>query len=114
MHELSVAQGIVNSIDKRKRNLSFTRLKRVLVACGKYNCLSESCLQFCFEACEKPAYMEGAKIKLSRVDSLVRCLDCGVETPIEGATVQRCAACGSERTEIAFNHSVFITSLEVE
>lgn len=68
MHELSIIEGIIHRIDVLRKEHNFLKVKEIVLKSGKYNCLSEQNLQFCFEAITGATYMEGARIKVNRPD----------------------------------------------
>lgn len=69
MHELSLVEGIIKNIEEQKIKYGFSKVKAVEIICGKYNCLSEDSLQFCFDVAVKTTYMEGARLKIKRTES---------------------------------------------
>ena len=71
MHELSIAEGIIDCIEKQRKKYKFARPKMIELICGKYNCLSEENIQFCFSALTKSTYMEGARLKITKTENAI-------------------------------------------
>jgi hydrogenase nickel insertion protein HypA len=112
MHELSIVDGIIRNIEATRRRCRFEKVREIEVSCGKYNCLSEENLQFCFDAVAKSSYLEGAKLKVARREVSYRCSGCGAELSSD-APAGECPACkGAEITPEP--NSIYIEKLEVD
>ncbi len=68
MHELSIIQGIIAIINKEKEKHNFSKVNFIEIVCGRFNCASEENLQFCYDALADEGYLNGAKIRLKRLD----------------------------------------------
>jgi hydrogenase nickel incorporation protein HypA/HybF len=105
-----LVEGIVKQIESQKKKHSFSRVNSVHLVCGKYNCLSEETLQFCFDAVTRLSYMEGARLKVTRTAGRCRCDACGAEARGE----QPCPSCGSHEIIPIVDDEIYIRALEVE
>ena len=76
MHELSIVQGLVSNIEHQKKKYNFDKVLSVDIMCGKYNCLSEETIQFCYDLVTENSYMHGAHIKLLRLTKDCVCMHC--------------------------------------
>lgn len=68
MHELAIIQGIIEQIETEKKKNNFSKVNLIEIVCGKFNCASEDNLQFCLDAFAKGTYIEGAVLKLTRLE----------------------------------------------
>ena len=114
MHELSIVDGIIRSVETQKKKHDFARVKSIEIACGKYSCLSEESLQFYFEIAAQSSFMEGARLNIVRSPDMYRCMDCNAEFSGGGEEGAACPSCGSREIINEIDHSVYIRSLEVE
>ena len=115
MHEVSITQGIMEIIERERRKHDFTRVVLIEITCGRYNCVSEESLQFCFETSARSTCMEGASLKINRVPQLHVCLDCRQKFASDAdAGDVLCPQCASPRTVCEPNNDLYLSRLEVE
>lgn len=110
MHDLSLVQGILKNIEKQRKIHGFKKLDSVEILCGKFNCLSEENLQFCFDAAVKSTDLEGAHLKVRRISDGFCCLNCGTESPEQG----ECRICGLSKMAAADSNTIYIRAMEVK
>jgi len=114
MHELSVVEGILRIVEIQKRKHRFSRVKLIEIVCGKFNCLSEDNLQFCFDAVTESSSLKGVRLKIVRRGEDYRCAACNAEFGAETAPPSACPACRSTDVIPRMDHAVYVRSLEVE
>ena len=114
MHEVAIAEGIFNIIEKEKQQHNFNTVTSIELVCGKYNCVSEEHLAFCFDLITKETYIDGAKLTVTRVPELCTCMDCTKEFEKEDALVLVCPFCSSGKIQEKANYEIYLKSLEVE
>ncbi|MCX6354903.1 MAG: hydrogenase maturation nickel metallochaperone HypA [Candidatus Aureabacteria bacterium] len=114
MHELSVVDGILRVVEIQKRKHRFSRVKLIEIICGKYNCLSEDNLQFCFDAATESSSLKGARLKIVRRGEDYRCAACNAEFGAESESLPTCPACRSTDVIPRMDYAVYVRSLEVE
>ena len=66
MHEVSIVEGMLVSIDRQRRLHGFTKVIRIELVCGPLNCASEENLQFCYDNAVKGTWLDGAVVTLDR------------------------------------------------
>ena len=113
MHELALVQGIIGNLEAKKVTHNFTKVCEVEIICGKYNCLSQESLQFCFDAMAKEPYIKGARLKIKRVEAGFECAECDAEFPEPGKS-GACPECGSDSVVDMRGSKMYIKRLEVE
>ena len=114
MHELSIVEGIIKSVELQKKKHALSKVTLVEIVCGKYNFLAEESLQFYFDVAERPSYMEGARLKVTRCAEKYRCADCNAELGGKEDTHAGCPRCGSMKTSNVIDTSIYIARLEVD
>jgi len=114
MHELSLVQGIIDNMLDKKSKHKFLKVNTVEIICGKYNCVSEENLQFCFDVVTKSTGLAGAKLKVSRLDDKYKCINCGNEFKVQNDNSIFCVLCKSTEVIGYFDNGIYIYKMEVE
>jgi hydrogenase nickel incorporation protein HypA/HybF len=110
MHELSLAESIVDIAVRHARG---RRVTRVEVAVGHLRQVVPSALSFAFELVAQGTPAEGAELVLEEVPAGGRCRACGAESRLDGFPLA-CRACGSVDVEIVAGEELQVESLDVE
>lgn len=114
MHELSLMQGILDSIAPVARDAGATRVTQVRLTVGEMTQVVEEAMRFAWEALTtgEPLY-EGGELVLDFVKPKSRCLDCGVEFEHDRFHLL-CPECGSRLTMVTEGKELHIASIEVD
>lgn len=110
MHELSIAQAIV---DVATRNAGDSRVTRVYVQVGRLRQVVPSALEFSFELCAHGTAVEGASLELEEVSIAVMCRTCGAGSEPAGFPLS-CGACGGLSVDVMQGEELLVESLELE
>jgi len=112
MHELAVVEGILRNIETQREEHHFTRVNKIEITCGRYNCLSQENLQFCFDALAKSTPLEGARLSVKRFKIQYQCQRCGLE--FNGRKNSRhCPTCRSWEIRSKDQNGIYLSKLEV-
>ena len=114
MHELSLIEGIIRSVEEQKKKHGFLKLSAVEVVCGKYNCIAEDNLQFCFDIATQSSWMKGARLKVRRLPGKSVCARCSFEFDLPRRGKRQCPKCSSEEIADIIDNTVYVENLEVE
>lgn len=113
MHELTVVQGIMEVLERRRRERGFRKIRGVELVCGPYNCLAEDSLQFWFDVLSSTESTRGARLHVERLRTIFRCSHCRQEWD-EHPEIQACPDCRAVVHKIVPDNDIFIRQLEVE
>jgi hydrogenase nickel incorporation protein HypA/HybF len=94
MHELSVAQSIVEACSERAEG---ARVIRVTLQVGTLSCVAPEALRFCYDVVVAGTPLEESELEIIRTLALSRCCDCGKDVEMEDM-LSRCV-CGSVNLE---------------
>jgi hydrogenase nickel incorporation protein HypA/HybF len=108
MHELSITQGIVESVCEAVPD---GKVLAVTVEIGKLSGVVSDSVRFCFDLCAQGSRLEGARLDIVDVPGRGRCGSCQQEMQI-GDLVARCP-CGNPFLEILRGQELRIRSVEV-
>lgn len=110
MHELSIAQGIV---DICQQHADGRRVLAVTLEIGTLSGVVPEALEFCFEASTNGTLLEGARLDIDRVDAIGFCRGCDRTVPID-SYFDTCPACGASPLEVRSGEELRVKDLEVE
>ena len=110
MHELSIAEAIVDIAVRHARGRPVSRVE---VAVGHMRQVVPSALEFAFELVAQGTAVDGADLVLNVIPAAGRCRQCGVESGFDGFPLL-CTACGSADVELVRGEELLVESLDVE
>jgi len=113
MHELSIAQALVEQVEKVVLAEGALRANKVLITVGALSGADPEALRGAFPLVAEDTVAEGAELIIEQVAARVRCSACGGESEAENYFVG-CAACGSREVELVSGRELNITSIELE
>jgi len=113
MHELSVAQSLIELACEHAARQGAGRVRRVRVRLGVLSGLLRP-LYFCFAAASRGTLCEGAVLEIEEVPLTVLCPRCEtVKTPHTHYNF-RCPSCGTPTPEVVTGREMRLVSLELE
>lgn len=113
MHELSIAQALVEQVEKVVLAERAQRASRVMIAVGAVSGADPEALRGAFPLVAEGTAAEEAELVIEVVPARVRCQACGSESVAENYFVG-CAVCGSRDVELISGRELHIQSIEVE
>jgi hydrogenase nickel incorporation protein HypA/HybF len=109
MHELGLAQEIVEIVSERAGG---ARVTRVVLEIGKLAVVLPDALRFCFDLCVESTALEGADLVILETPGLARCRACGGDVRLDRPLGQ--CACGSTDLEWLSGEELKIKEFEVD
>jgi hydrogenase nickel incorporation protein HypA/HybF len=110
MHELSIAEGVVEVALRHARGRSVAAVE---VKVGHLRQVVPSALEFAFELVAQGTPVEGAELALEEVPAAGLCRRCGSESELDGFPLA-CGACGSLDLELVRGEELLVDALEIE
>jgi len=110
MHELSIAQNILDIVDESVKTSGF--VKSIKLRIGMLANVVPDSLEFCFTAITKGTQLERTKLKIETINIVVHCSHCGSDSIIENVLF-RCDCCGSTDVEIISGGELEIVEIEI-
>jgi len=112
MHELSIAQALVEELEKAARAENATAVTRLTVTVGTLSGVEPEALKMAFPLAAEGTLAGDAELTVESVSAVVRCPDCG-ETVPPGFPVMACGRCGSAEVEVVSGRELLIRSAEL-
>ncbi|GAA5195531.1 hydrogenase maturation nickel metallochaperone HypA [Rugosimonospora acidiphila] len=108
MHELAIAESIVETVGGRCGD---ARVTRVLLSVGKLSGVVPDAIRFCFDLAAAGTPVAGARLDIEEPDGWARCRSCGGEFGVDDLILL--CPCGSADVEVRGGESLTIRSVEV-
>lgn len=114
MHELYLAESIINIISDYAARDGFKKVNNVFLSYGRFSCIESKTLQFAFNVQAKGTPAEGAALEFQILPAVIHCFSC--EKDLEVKTHSGvCPSCGGhEVVLIAGTEELQILELDVD
>jgi hydrogenase nickel incorporation protein HypA/HybF len=112
MHELSIIASIVEIAEQHARQAGSVNVESIELEIGELAGVEWGALEFAWEAGTSNTVLENAKMQLTKVPGMARCLECYEEYPIE-AFFDPCPSCGSFMNEILSGRELRVKALTI-
>ena len=112
MHELTIAQELMEIIESEQKDRGFAKVISVHLRFGALSCVNPDALRFSFEVITKDNLADGADMQIDMEPMQYLCRNC--DHVASGPEVFICPKCNSNNIMIKANHQMEIISLEVE
>jgi len=113
MHEMSIAQSLIDILREEMTRHGATVLKSVRLRVGQLSAVVPESLSFCFEVITSGTDMEGAQLLMDVIPLAATCLDCHKEFEIKEYCFS-CPHCSSPNIETTSGRDLSIVEMEVE
>ena len=113
MHELSLAQNILEIIEAERAHHGFARVHAIRLRAGALSGVDAQALEQALESLGEGTCAAGAAVRIDAEPRVVTCRRCGATMPGDGGPVC-CATCGSADLDLRGDTGLDIVSLEVD
>ena len=113
MHEMSLAESVLQIIEELARVQNFRRVRAVVLEIGELAAVEPDAMRFCFDAVTSGSIAEGARLEIFGKPGTGWCEKCN-KTVLLQERFGLCPECGSERVEITGGDEMRVKELEVE
>jgi hydrogenase nickel incorporation protein HypA/HybF len=112
MHELSVAESILEQVEELAAREGADGVNRVTVSVGSLSGVEPDALEFAFPVALETSGLDGVELVIERVPAHMKCAACGRTTEPEFPFAV-CAHCGSAEVECLGGRELLIQSVEL-
>lgn len=113
MHEMSLAEGILQIIEDNARRADAGRVRAVWLEIGRLSSVEPDALRFCFDVVVKDTLADGARLEIIDVPGSAWCLQCS-QTVEVAARYDECPLCGSYQLQVTGGTEMRVKELEIE
>ena len=120
MHELSMAQGIINAVLDTAKENNATEVNEVTVEVGRLAMINPEQLQFILGVLIENTIIEDAEIKFEEIPAEIDCLDCNfhgnaiLDDSDHYAPLVKCPECDSFKIEILNGKDIVVKNIVIE
>ncbi|MHB8353637.1 MAG: hydrogenase maturation nickel metallochaperone HypA [Burkholderiales bacterium] len=113
MHEMSLAEGVLQIVEDAARSQGFRRVKTVILEIGQLAAVKTESMRFCFDAVTRSSIAEGAALTIIDMPGQGWCMKCAATVPIL-EQFSACPQCGSHQVQATGGTEMRVKELEVE
>jgi hydrogenase nickel incorporation protein HypA/HybF len=113
MHEMSLAEGIVQLVEDTVRADGCKKVSAVWLEIGQLAAVEKEALRFCFDAVARDTVAEGARLEIIETPGQGRCMKCEANVAV-AALYEACPVCGSYQIQVTGGSEMRVKELEVE
>jgi hydrogenase nickel insertion protein HypA len=114
MHELSIAQSIIEGAAEEAERHSAGRVTAVHLQVGKLSGVVKEALLFSYELACEGTPLEASRLEIEEIAAVIFCRQCVAEQTLESIQHFRCPVCLSPAPDVVRGRELLITGLEME
>lgn len=113
MHEMSLAEGILQIVEDAAGKQNFKKVTEVRLEIGALSGVEPEALTFCLDVVFRGSVAEGARVELERLPGQGFCLVCAETVPV-AALYDACPKCGGYQVQATGGTEMRVKDLLVE
>jgi len=113
MHEMALAEGILQIVEEAASKQGFKRVTEVRLEIGALSGVEVDALSFCLDMVLKDSVADGARVEMEKTPGQGYCLGCG-ETVLVNTLYDVCPKCGSYQVQATGGTEMRVKDLLVE
>ena len=113
MHEMSLAEGVLQVIEDAAQAQGFQRVSAVWLEIGQLSGVEPEAMRFCFDAVIAGSLAEGARLEIVNTPGTGWCMVCAKTFPL-AEVFGACPACGGHQMQVNGGTEMRVKELEVE
>jgi hydrogenase nickel incorporation protein HypA/HybF len=113
MHEMSIAESILEIVEDAARQQGFAKVKEVRLEIGALSGVEIEALSFCMDVVLKGGVADGARVELERLPGTGWCMQCAESVALE-ALYDPCPRCGGFQVQATGGTEMRVKDLLVE
>ncbi len=113
MHEMSLCENILQTLELSAKSHDFKRVKSVWLEIGGLSGVEPEALRFCFDAVTRDSLADNAKLEIVEIPGQAWCMPCAKTVQV-WRRFDECPDCGSFQLQVTGGDEMRIKELEVE
>lgn len=113
MHEMSLAEGVLQLVEDTARRENAQRVKLVVLEIGRLSSVQPDALRFCFDAVTRGDIARDAALEIVDVPGAGWCMQCAVTVPMQ-ELYGACPTCGSHQVQPTGGTEMRVKEIEIE
>jgi hydrogenase nickel incorporation protein HypA/HybF len=112
MHELSVAQNIIDIVRENVPGSDYRHVNNILLEVGEFSGIVADSLLYCFDVIKTDTEFVNAKMEIKKIPFVLYCISCKTKTS-NNSGIRLCGNCGGYDTKIISGTDMKIIEVEV-
>jgi hydrogenase nickel incorporation protein HypA/HybF len=112
MHEMSLAEGVLQLIEDAARAQEFSKVTTVWLEIGQLSGVEVEAMKFCFDAVVRDSIADGARLEIVATQGTGWCMQCSQTVPMQ-EVFGECPQCGSHQMQVTGGTEMRVKELEV-
>jgi hydrogenase nickel incorporation protein HypA/HybF len=113
VHEMSLAESVLQIVRDAARSEGFSRVKTVHLEIGQLAGVEPEAMRFCFDVVARSTLADQARLEIIATPGAGWCMICGRQVAI-AARFDACPDCGSHQVQATAGTEMRVRELEVE
>ena len=113
MHEMSLAEGMLQLIEDSARQQNFSSVSTVWLEIGELSGVEVEAMKFCFDAVTRDSVAQGARLEIITLPGTGWCMACALSVPMNDVFGE-CPHCGGHQMQVTGGTEMRLKELEVE
>jgi hydrogenase nickel incorporation protein HypA/HybF len=113
MHEMALAEGVLQIVEDAARREGLRRVRAVWLDIGQLSSVEPDAMRFCFDAAARDGVAEGARLEIVATAGAAWCNDCAATVAL-AALGDACPHCGGYRLRVTAGADMRVKELEAE
>lgn len=113
MHEMSLAEGVLQIVEEQARRQSFARVTAIVLEVGQLANVEVDALRFALDVVLRDSVAAGARIEVEELPGQALCLECDAQVRVP-ALYEACPQCGGYRLKVTGGTELRVKELAVE
>jgi hydrogenase nickel incorporation protein HypA/HybF len=112
MHEMSLAEGVLQLIEDAARQQKFSKVVTVWLEIGRLSTVEPEAMKFCFEAVTRDSIAQDARLEIIALPGAGWCMTCAMTVPM-AEVFGECPQCGGYQMQVTSGTEMRVKELEV-
>jgi hydrogenase nickel incorporation protein HypA/HybF len=112
VHEMSLAEGMLQLVEDGARRNAAGAVKAVWLEIGTLAQVEVDALRFCFDAVTRGTLAQGARLEIVDTPGAAWCMPCGARVPI-ARIGDACPRCGSHQLQVVQGQELRVREIEI-
>ncbi|TRZ89744.1 MAG: hydrogenase maturation nickel metallochaperone HypA [Rhodocyclaceae bacterium] len=112
MHEMSLAEGVLQLIEDAAREQEFEKVTAVWLEIGQLSGVEVEAMKFCFDAVMRDSIADGARLEIIALPGTGWCMECAITVPMD-EVFGECPRCGGHQMQVTGGTEMRVKELEV-
>lgn len=112
MHEMALAEGVLQVIEDAARQQNFSAVTAIWLEIGELSGVEVEAMKFCFDAVTRGSLAEGARLEIIAIPGSGWCMVCAENVPLS-EVFGACPKCGGYQVSVGGGTEMRVKELEV-